>query len=73
MIKIVKKIHRTSDVSLVVNKIVDGLTSASPPDRYIIGQDAWFVLLLLTYLPAFVADFVLRVGFKIPSPQGCLK
>ena len=72
-IDILKNIHRTSDTSLVVNAIVDGLTSTSPPDRYVIGRDARYGLIPLTYLPASVADFLLHVGFKGPIPQVCLK
>ena len=64
---------RSSDISLVVNAIVDGLTLISPPDRFVVGPDARYGLLPLTYLPAHVADVLLRVGFKMPRPQGCLE
>lgn len=65
---------RSSDISQVVNAIVDGLTLISPPDRFVVGRpDARYGFLPLTYLPAHVADVLLRVGFKMPRPQGCLE
>ena len=70
-----KNIYRTSGVNQVVNAIVDALTSASPSDRYLVGRDARYNLLLLSYLPAFVADFIIYASFasKISPPKGCPK
>lgn len=73
VIEVVKNIYRTSDVSHVVDAIVDGLTSSSPPDRYVIGRDARYLFIPFIYFPASVGDFIMRVGFKAPLPQGCLK
>ena len=67
-----KNLPRASDISPVVNAVVDGLTSASPHDRYVIGLDARFGS-AVTYLPAYVADFLLRVVRKFPQPEGLLK
>ena len=72
-INIVHNFPCLSDISEVVNAIVDGLTSTSPSDRYVVGPDAKYGLIPLSFLPAFVGDFMIRVGFKLPCPQGCRK
>ena len=70
-INIVRNFRFVPDISEVVNAIVDGLTSTSPSDRYVVGPDAKYCLIPLSILPAFVGDFMIRVLFKLPCPQGC--
>ncbi|XP_067037649.1 retinol dehydrogenase 7-like isoform X1 [Acropora muricata] len=72
-INIVRNLPCFSDISEVVNAIVDGLTSTSPSDRYVVGTDAKYGLIPLSILPAFVGDFMIRFVFKPPCPQGCRK
>lgn len=73
-IDIVKNIYRSSNISQVVNAMVDALTSDPPLDRYIVGIDARG-LQLLSYLPASVADFLfhLILARKLAPPKGPLK
>ncbi|KAL9983671.1 hypothetical protein ACROYT_G005880 [Oculina patagonica] len=67
-------IYRSSDITPVVNTILEALMSSSPHDRYLVGPDAKYSLIWLARLPAFVADFILRVSFNPPRQQGaCLK
>ncbi|XP_074615141.1 retinol dehydrogenase 7-like isoform X2 [Acropora palmata] len=72
-INIVRNLPCFSDISEVVNAIVDGLTSTSPSDRYVVGPDAKYGLIPLSILPAFVGDFMIPFVFKPPCPQGCRK
>lgn len=48
------------DTYKVVDAIVDGLTSQRPQTRYVVGLDAKR-LVLMSYLPTFFTDYVLRV------------
>lgn len=72
-INIMHNFPRSLDINEVVNAIVDGLTSTSPCDRYVVGPDAKFGFIPLSFLPAFVSDFMIRVWLKLPCPQGCRK
>lgn len=69
-----KNIYRSSNISQVVNAMVDALTSDPPLDRYIVGMDARG-LQLLSYLPTSVADFLfyLTLTRKHAPPKGSLK
>ena len=69
-----KNIYRSSNISQVVNAMVDALTSDPPLDRYIVGIDACG-LQLLSYLPTSVADFLfhLILARKLAPPKGPLK
>ena len=40
-----RNLHGDADISDVVNAIVEGLTSASPSDRYMVGRDARYGLI----------------------------
>lgn len=73
-IDIVKNIYRSSNISQVVNAMVDVLTSDPPLDRYIVGIDARG-LQLLSYLPTSVADFLFHfiLARKLAPPKGPLK
>lgn len=73
-IDIVKNIYRSSNISQVVNAMVDALTSDPPLDRYIVGIDARG-LQLLSYLPTSIADFLfhLILARKLAPPKGPLK
>lgn len=46
---------KPEDPSSVVDAIVDALTSQQPQTRYVVGEDAKW-LIFLSYLPAFVLD-----------------
>lgn len=70
MIGVAKNVPGASDIRPVVNAVVDALTSTSPHSRYAVGHGARFVYTTLSYLPACVADFLLRVVSKFPQPQG---
>ena len=48
------------DTYKVVNVIVDGLTSQRPQTRYVVGLDGK-LMVFLSYLPTYIADYVLRV------------
>ena len=48
------------DTYKVVDAIVDGLTSQRPQTRYVVGLDGKR-LVLMSYLPTFFTDYVLRV------------
>jgi len=55
----------------VVDAVVDGLTSHTPRDRYLIGWDARLFFIWMARLPTGVADFILmRMSRKIPLPLG---
>jgi len=43
------------DTYKVVDALIDGLTSRRPQTRYVVGLDAK-LLVLLSYLPTFIAD-----------------
>ena len=59
-----------SDISKVVNATVEGLTSPSPSDRYVVGFEARYGLIPMSFLPAFAVDFVLRTLLKTLRPRG---
>lgn len=61
---------RNLDINEVVNTIVEALTSSSPRDRYLVGQDAKNFLLWLTRLPTSVADYVICASVKQLQPRG---
>ena len=65
-------IYRTSNISQVVDTIVEALTSSSPSDRYLVGIDAKFLLVWLARLPASIADFILHLAFNPPKQQAAL-
>lgn len=63
---------RSEKLYLVADAVVDALTSQAPRDRYVVGLDARLLLAMLTWLPTFAADVILRhVPFKLPTPKGC--
>ncbi|XP_068709315.1 retinol dehydrogenase 7-like [Montipora foliosa] len=70
-ISIVKNIPCDSDINQVVNAIIDALTSRFPSDRYVVGTDARYGFIPLSFLPAFIADFILRVLLNPPHPRTC--
>ena len=63
-------IYRSSDITPVVDTIVEALTSSSPRDRYLVGPDAKYWLIWLARLPAVIADFILRSAFNPPQQRG---
>ena len=48
------------DTLKVVDAIVDALTSQRPQTRYVVGLDGKRMV-SMSYLPTFIADYVLRV------------
>jgi len=48
------------DTYKVVDAIVAALTSQRPQTRYVVGLDGK-LMVFLSYLPTFIADYVLRV------------
>lgn len=58
----------SSDISRVTRCMEHALTARFPRTRYSAGWDAKLLWIPLTYLPSFVADFVVRV--LLPSPRG---
>lgn len=62
-------VYRTSNISQVVDAIVEALTSSSPADRYLVGIDAKFLLVWLARLPAYISDFILHLAFNPPKQQ----
>ena len=65
-------IYRMSNISQVVDTIVEALTSSSPSDRYLVGIDAKFLLVWLARLPASIADFILHLAFNPPKQRAAL-
>ena len=68
-IEIARSLRGHADISDVVNAIIEGLTSASPSDRYMVGRDARYGLIPLSFFPASFADFVINFVFKLPQPR----
>ncbi|XP_020787504.1 retinol dehydrogenase 1 [Boleophthalmus pectinirostris] len=58
----------SSDLSKVTNCMEHALTAYYPRTRYGAGWDAKFVWIPLSYLPSFMADFVVKV--LVPAPKG---
>ncbi|XP_073501778.1 dehydrogenase/reductase SDR family member 9 [Phyllobates terribilis] len=59
---------RNSDLSLVVWCMEHALTSRHPRTRYGVGTDATFLWMPLSYMPAFIQDYViLKNKVKIPT------
>ena len=52
---------------LVTDAVVDALTSQAPRDRYVVGLAGHLLMLLVTWLPSFVIDFILRL--IMPTPK----
>ena len=48
------------DTYKVVDAIVDALTSQGPQTRYVVSLEAKRMV-FMSYLPTFIADYVLRV------------
>ncbi|CAL9690280.1 unnamed protein product [Knipowitschia caucasica] len=57
----------SSDLSKVTNCMEHALTALFPRSRYAAGWDAKFFWIPLSYLPSFVADFVVKI--LLPSPK----
>ena len=54
---------------LVVDAILDALTSQTPRDRYVVGSDAWFGIAMVSWLPTFVVDSIIRKLLKTALPK----
>ncbi|XP_077861852.1 retinol dehydrogenase 7-like [Saccoglossus kowalevskii] len=57
----------------VINAFEHALTSWWPRTRYIVGFDANFLLIPITFLPAFITDVLHRAIAKQPIPEACTK
>ncbi|XP_037542081.1 retinol dehydrogenase 1 [Nematolebias whitei] len=64
------RILRNSDIGKVTRCMEHALTARYPRTRYGAGWDAKFFWIPLSYLPSFVADFIVRV--LLPLPKGGL-
>jgi len=73
VIEVVMKYPQSDRLYLVVDAVVDALTSQVPRDRYVVGLDARLLLLLSLWLPTFAMDAILRLLFKIPTLKGSQK
>lgn len=58
----------SADISKVTRCMEHALTASFPRTRYGAGWDAKLFWIPLSYLPSFVADFVVSV--LLPSPKG---
>ncbi|XP_059139616.1 retinol dehydrogenase 7-like [Physella acuta] len=50
----------STNLDLVVDAYIHGLTSRYPKTRYIVGMDAWCFFLPLSYLPTCISDWMLQ-------------
>ncbi|XP_053143864.1 17-beta-hydroxysteroid dehydrogenase type 6-like isoform X1 [Hemicordylus capensis] len=70
-----KALHRrplpNSKLYLVTDCMEHALTSRYPRSRYSAGWDAKLVFIPLSYLPSWIADYLLSVGF--PRPAGAVQ
>lgn len=75
MVRHFTKLLPSDRLYLVVDAVVDALTSQVPRDRYVVGLEAQLVILAATWLPTSGVDLILRCLFslKIPKPKGCRK
>ena len=69
MVKLWTEFPQSDRLYLVVDAVLDALTSQKPRDRYVVGSDAWFVLAMVSWLPAFVMDSIIRKLLKVPLPK----
>jgi len=60
-IEVATEYPQSDRLHLVVNAVVDALTSQVPRDRYVVGLDARLVLLMSLWLPTFAMDAILRL------------
>ncbi|XP_053143865.1 17-beta-hydroxysteroid dehydrogenase type 6-like isoform X2 [Hemicordylus capensis] len=72
---VLKALHRrplpNSKLYLVTDCMEHALTSRYPRSRYSAGWDAKLVFIPLSYLPSWIADYLLSVGF--PRPAGAVQ
>ena len=59
----------SSDISKVTSCMQHALTAKHPRTRYGAGWDAKLFWIPLSYLPAFIGDFVVDV--LLPTPKQC--
>jgi len=71
VVKIITEYTPPDRQYLVVDAVVDALTSQVPRDRYVVGLDSRLILALVAWLPSFATDFILRSLYKVPTPKGC--
>lgn len=69
MVKLWTEFPQSDRLYLVVDAVLDALTSQKPRDRYVVGSDAWFVLAMVSWLPTFVMDSIIRKLLKVPLPK----
>lgn len=69
MVKLWTEFPQSDRLYLVVDAVLDALTSQKLRDRYVVGSDAWFVLAMVSWLPTFVMDSIIRKLLKVPLPK----
>lgn len=69
MVKLWTEFPQSDRLYLVVDAVLNALTSQKPRDRYVVGSDAWFVLAMVSWLPTFVMDSIIRKLLKVPLPK----
>lgn len=69
MVKLWTEFPQSDRLYLVVDAVLDALTSQTPRDRYVVGSDAWFGITMVSWLPTFVVDSIIRKLLKTALPK----
>lgn len=69
VVKLWTEFPQSDRLYLVVDAVLDALTSRTPRDRYVVGSDAWFGIAMVSWLPTFVVDSIIRKLLKTALPK----
>ena len=69
VVKLWTEFPQSDRLYLVVDAVLDALTSQTPRDRYVVGSDAWFGIAMVSWLPTFVVDSIIRKLLKTALPK----
>jgi len=59
----------STHLHLVVDAYTHALTAKYPKYRYVVGNDAKYFLLLLSYFPEWLSDFILSWKISVPLAE----
>jgi len=69
VVKLWTEFPQSDRLYLVVDAVLDALTSQTPRDRYVVGSDTWFGIAIVSWLPTFVVDSIIRKLLKTVLPK----
>lgn len=69
VVKLWTEFPQSDRLYLVVDAVLDALTSQTPRDRYVVGSDASFGIAMVSWLPTFVVDSIIRKLLKTALPK----